>query len=60
MNKEKLSKINLYLAYINLFLATINLIVFLVAFKKLSLIVCIINICCAIVCYNAHRFVEGG
>lgn len=59
MSKEKLSKTNLYLSFINAILATINLIIFLVAFKKVALIVCILNVCCALVCYNAYKFVEG-
>lgn len=60
MTKEKLSKINLYLSYINLILAAINFIIFLVVFKKVALIVCILNACCAIICYNSHKFIEGG
>ena len=59
MTKEKLSKINLYLSYINAVLAIINLIIFLIVFKKIALIVCILNACCAIICYNSHKFVEG-
>ena len=59
MTKEKLSKINLYLSYINAALAIINLIIFLIVFKKIALIVCILNACCALICYNAYKFVEG-
>ena len=60
MTKENLSKINLYLSYINAALAIINLIIFFIVFKKVALIVCILNTCCAIICYNSHKFVEGG